>query len=96
MTGLRPEWALNELDKFITQTVMHNASSAGFITVRDSTAARRRRSDKTGAGSREDSRPGPPTLEDGRLRPNRQQPLESPQGSCHPCARGTPTRKGAS
>lgn len=32
-------WAIAELDKFIKQTVMRNASSAGFITSRDTTAA---------------------------------------------------------
>jgi len=33
------EWARIELDKFIEQTVMRNASSANFITARDTTAA---------------------------------------------------------
>lgn len=36
---MNTEWAIAELDKFIQQTVMTNASSANFITSRDRTAA---------------------------------------------------------
>lgn len=36
---MNTEWAIAELDKFITQTVMTNASGANLITSRDRTAA---------------------------------------------------------
>ena len=39
MTGLNTEWAVEQLDKFIGQTVMHNGSGNGFITTADYTAA---------------------------------------------------------
>lgn len=43
MSGLNVEWALGELDTFITQTVMRNGSSSGggvtYITSQDYTAA---------------------------------------------------------
>lgn len=36
---MNTEWALKELDKFIEQTVMRNASSGGVITASNVTAA---------------------------------------------------------
>ncbi|MWJ85022.1 restriction endonuclease [Clavibacter michiganensis subsp. michiganensis] len=39
MTGLNTDWAIEQLDKFIEQTVMRNGSGAGFITTTDYTAA---------------------------------------------------------
>lgn len=39
MSGLNVDWALAELDKFISQTVMRNGSGDGFITTADYTAA---------------------------------------------------------
>lgn len=39
MSGLNTEWALDELDKFIGQTVMRNGSGEGYITTADVTAA---------------------------------------------------------
>ena len=39
MTGLNVEWALNELDKFIDQTVMTNASTPNVLTPLRKTAA---------------------------------------------------------
>ncbi|MCK6214874.1 TIGR02391 family protein [Micrococcus luteus] len=39
MSGLNTEWAIEQFDKFIDQTVMRNGSVDGFITTADYTAA---------------------------------------------------------
>lgn len=39
MNGLNIEWAVEQLDKFIGQTQMHNGSGNGFFTTSDYTAA---------------------------------------------------------
>lgn len=39
MTGLNTEWAVEQLDKFITMTVMRNGSGNGFITTADYTSS---------------------------------------------------------
>lgn len=39
MSGLNTEWAIEQLDKFIDQTAMHNGSGNGFFTTSDYTAA---------------------------------------------------------
>lgn len=39
MSGLNTEWAIEQLDKFIAMTVMHNGSTSGVITSRNYTAA---------------------------------------------------------
>lgn len=39
MTGINVEWPLNELDKFIDQTVMTNASTPNILTLQSKTAA---------------------------------------------------------
>ncbi|WXF92388.1 TIGR02391 family protein [Curtobacterium flaccumfaciens pv. flaccumfaciens] len=38
MSGLKSDWALQERDKFMRQTVMRNASGNGYITTSDRTA----------------------------------------------------------
>jgi len=39
MSGLNTEWAIEQLEKFIEQTKMHNGSGNGFFTTSDYTAA---------------------------------------------------------